>query len=68
MNLYDLKAKSVKKKWKDRSFAAGANREEMEKGAEELGIELWEHVTNVIQAMDAIADELDLAGSPEKDQ
>ncbi len=66
--LYDLKAKSVKKKWKDRSFAAGANREEMEKGAEELGIELWEHVTNVIQAMDAIADELDLAGSPEKDQ
>ncbi|MBG0786491.1 MAG: HDIG domain-containing protein [Anaerolineaceae bacterium] len=66
--LYDLKAKSVKKKWKDRSFAAGANREEMEKGAEELGIELWEHVTNVIQAMDAIADDLDLAGSPEKDQ
>ncbi|QRN84325.1 HDIG domain-containing protein [Chloroflexota bacterium] len=66
--LYDLKAKSVKKKWKDHSFAAGANREEMEKGAEELGIELWEHVSNVIQAMDAIADDLDLAGSQEKDQ
>jgi putative nucleotidyltransferase with HDIG domain len=45
--LYDLKPKSVKKKWKDRSFAAGANREEMEQGAQELGIELWEHVGNV---------------------
>lgn len=66
--LYDLKVKSVKKKWKDKSFAAGANREEMEQGAEELGIDLWEHVGNVIQAMDAIAGDLDLAGSPEKDQ
>ena len=65
--LYDLKAKSVKKKWKDKSFAAGANREEMEQGAEALGIELWEHVSNVIEAMNAIADDLDLAGSPEKD-
>ena len=66
--LYDLKVKSVKKKWKDKSFAAGASREEMEQGAEELGIDLWEHVGNVIQAMDAIAEDLDLAGSPEKDQ
>lgn len=66
--LYDLKPKSVKNKWKDRSFAAGANREEMVQGAEELGIELWEHVANVIEAMNAIADDLDLAGSPEKEQ
>ena len=65
--LYDLKPKSVKKKWKDRSFAAGANREEMEQGAQELGIELWEHVGNVIEAMNNIAADLDLAGSPEKD-
>lgn len=64
--LYDLKPKSVKKKWKDHSFAAGANREEMERGAEELGIELWEHVGNVITAMNAVAADLDLAGSPEK--
>jgi predicted hydrolase (HD superfamily) len=61
--LYDLKAKSVKKKWKDKSFAAGANREEMERGAVELGVELWEHVTNVISAMNMIAEDLDLAGS-----
>ncbi|MCB2209743.1 HDIG domain-containing protein [bacterium] len=64
--LYDLKVKSVKKKWKDKSFAAGANRQEMEQGAEELGIELWEHVGNVIKAMDAVADDLGLAGSPEE--
>jgi len=62
--LYDLKPKSVKKKWKDKSFAAGANREEMEQGAAELGIELWEHVGNVIQAMNTIAEDLDLSGSP----
>lgn len=60
--LYDLKVKSVKKKWKDKSFAAGADREEMEKGAEEFGVELWEHVANVIEAMNEIAESLDLAG------
>ena len=62
--LYDLKPKSVKKKWKDKSFAAGANRGEMEMGADELGIDLWEHVGNVIQAMNGIAEDLGLAGSP----
>lgn len=65
--LYDLKPKSVKNKWKDKSFAAGANREEIEQGAEELGIDLWEHVANVIKAMDSIAEELDLAGIPQDD-
>ena len=62
--LYDLKPKSVKNKWKDRSFAAGANREEIEQGAAQLGVPLWEHVANVIEAMNGIAEELDLAGSP----
>lgn len=66
--LYDLKPKSVKKKWKDKSFAAGANREEMEQGAEELGVELWEHVGNVIQAMNLIAEDLDLAGSNKNEE
>ena len=60
--LYDLKPKSVKNKWKDKSFAAGANREEMAQGAKELGIDLWEHVANVIQAMNSIAEDLGLAG------
>jgi len=60
--LYDLKPKSVKKKWKDKSFAAGASREEIEQGAEEFEVDLWEHTANVIQAMNEIADELGLAG------
>jgi len=67
-SLEDLKPKSVKKKWKDRSFAAGANREEIEQGAAELGVDLWEHVANVIQAMNLIAEDLDLAGSPQVDR
>jgi putative nucleotidyltransferase with HDIG domain len=57
-SLDDLKVKSVKKKWKDRSFAAGANREEIAQAAQEFGVELWEHVGNVIQAMRSIGPEL----------
>jgi putative nucleotidyltransferase with HDIG domain len=60
-SLADLQVKSVKKKWKDKSFAAGANREEIAQGAEEFGIELWEHVGNVIEAMREVAPELGLA-------
>ena len=62
-SLYDLTASSVKKKWKDRAFAAGANREEIAKGAEEIGIELWQHVDNVILAMRMIAPQIGLEGN-----
>ena len=62
-SLYDLEASSVKKKWKDRAFAAGANREEIACSAEEFGVELWEHVQNVIVALRAIAPQLGLAGN-----
>jgi putative nucleotidyltransferase with HDIG domain len=61
-SLSDLEASSVKKKWKDRAFAAGANRDEIAKSAQEFNIELWEHVGNVILAMRTIAPELGLAG------
>jgi putative nucleotidyltransferase with HDIG domain len=61
-SLEDLQVKSVKKKWKDKSFAAGANRAEIEQGAAEFGIDLWEHVGNVIEAMRRIAPDLGLAG------
>jgi putative nucleotidyltransferase with HDIG domain len=57
-SLSDLKVKSVKKKWKDRSFAAGANRQEIETATQEFGVELWEHVENVIEAMRLIAPDL----------
>lgn len=63
-SLYDLKVKSVKKKWKDRAFAAGANRAEIEDAVQDFGIELWEHVANVIEAMRRIAPDLGLAGQP----
>lgn len=59
-SLSDLEVSSVKKKWKDRAFAAGANREEIEKATRELGVELWEHVGNVIVAMRRIAPSLNL--------
>jgi len=59
-SLHDLKVKSVKKKWKDKSFAAGADREEIALGAQEFGVELWEHVGNVIEAMRRIAPALGL--------
>lgn len=61
-SLSDLEASSVKKKWKDRAFAAGANRDEIAKASQEFDIELWEHVGNVILAMRTIAPELGLAG------
>jgi predicted hydrolase (HD superfamily) len=61
-SLYDLTSASVKKKWKDRAFAAGANREEIEASARDFGIDLWEHTDNVILAMRRIAPELGLAG------
>lgn len=62
-SLYDLTASSVKKKWKDRAFAAGANREEIARAAEEFGVELWTHVDHVILAMRRIAPELGLEGN-----
>ena len=54
-SLMDLDASSVKKKWKDRAFAAGVHREDIEKGVAELGIGLWDHVANVIEAMRRIS-------------
>ena len=62
-SLYDLEASSVKKKWKDKAFAAGTDRSEMEQAAQVLGVDLWEHVGNVILAMRKIAPELDLVGN-----
>ena len=59
-SLMDLEVGSIKKKWKDKAFAAGANRGEMERGAAELGVDLWEHVGNVIQAMRPISELLGL--------
>ena len=67
-SLMDLKAKSVKKKWKDKAFAAGANRDVIQKGAEMLGMELYELITDVIMGMREVADELGLRGNIEAEQ
>jgi putative nucleotidyltransferase with HDIG domain len=61
-SIHDVKVKSVKKKWKDKSFAAGVNRADVEEGAADLGVELNEHIAVVLQAMQGVADELGLAG------
>jgi len=56
----DLEAKSVMKKWKDKSFAAGVNRSVIEKGTVMLGVELRDLVTDVIMGMREIADRIGL--------
>jgi len=55
-----LEPKSVRKKLKQPSFAAGVHRDEVYRGAEELGIELDEHIRNVVAALQPIAPELGL--------
>ncbi len=62
-SLYDLTASAVKKKWKDKAFAAGANRDEISRATAEFGLELWGHTDNVILAMRKIAPMLGLEGN-----
>ena len=59
--LEGLKAKSVRKKMKQKSFAASVNREDITSGAEELGVDLNEHINFVVAALRERADALDLA-------
>ena len=61
--LEGLEPKSVRKKLKQPSFAAGVHRDEVYRGAEELGIELDEHIRNVVVALQPIAGELGLRTS-----
>ena len=61
-SVMDLKAKSVKKKWKDKRFAAGVDRTIIEKGAAMLEVELSELITDTIMGMREVADEIGLRG------
>jgi len=62
-SLAEVEAKSVRKKMKDKAFARSVSREDITQGAEELGIELEEHIAFCIEAMKSIAGELGLAGA-----
>ena len=62
-NIRDVKVSSVRKKWKDKRFAAGVNRQDIEAGAEELGVPLRDHIAIVLESMQSIAEELGLAGN-----
>lgn len=61
-DIREVTVESVQKKWKDRRFAAGADRETIEAGAAEIGVGLWEHVGVVLEAMQGIAAALELDG------
>ncbi len=61
-SVLDLKAKSVKKKWKDKRFAAGVNRAIIEKGVQMLDMELSDLITDTIMGMRGVAEEIGLKG------
>jgi putative nucleotidyltransferase with HDIG domain len=61
-SLYDVRVRSVRKKWRDGRFAAAVDRGEIESAAADLGIELWEHVGNVLASMQRVAGALGLEG------
>jgi predicted hydrolase (HD superfamily) len=62
-SVLDLEARSVIKRMKDKAFARAVPREDLRKGAEELGLSLDEHITNVIGFLRDRADDLGLRGS-----
>jgi putative nucleotidyltransferase with HDIG domain len=61
-SVLDVKTKSVKKKWKDKRFAAGVDRSIIENGAQMLGVELTDLITDTIMGMREVADEIGLLG------
>ncbi|MDQ3998487.1 MAG: HD domain-containing protein [Gemmatimonadota bacterium] len=63
-SVHEVDARSVRKKMKDKAFARGVNRDDVIVGAQELGVDLDEHVQFVIEAMKAVAPQIGLAGTP----
>lgn len=61
-SVLDLPVKSVRKKWKDKAFAAGVNRAVIEKGAEMLGVDLADLIADTIEGMASVAEEIGLKG------
>lgn len=63
-SVLDMEASSVKKKWKDKRFAAGVDRSIIEKGAAMLGMELPALITETILGMRTVAEDIGLKGTP----
>ena len=61
-SVHEVEAKSVRKKMKDKAFARGVSREDVITGAEELGVELEDHIAFVIGAMQSVAEDIGLGG------
>jgi putative nucleotidyltransferase with HDIG domain len=66
-SVHDVDARSVRKKMKDKAFARGVSREDVIRGAEELGVDLDEHIAFVIGAMQARAAAIGLEGNVTSD-
>jgi putative nucleotidyltransferase with HDIG domain len=62
-SVLDLKPKSVKKKWKDKRFAAGVDRSIIEKGAEMLGVQVSDLIIDTIRGMQEVAEQIGLKGN-----
>jgi len=62
-SIFDVEPSSVRKKMKDKAFARSVNRQDIVKGADELGVDLNAHIGEVIKAMQSVADELGLRGT-----
>ena len=62
-SIIDVKVKSVKKKWKDKRFAAGVDRSIIEKGAQKLGVEVSDLIADTIAGMQEVAEEIGLKGA-----
>ena len=63
-SVMDMEARSVRKKWTDKRFAAGVDRTVIEKGAAMLGVELSDLITDTIMGMREVAEEIGLKGNP----
>jgi len=65
-SVLDMKVKSVRKKWKDKRFAAGVNRKVIEQGAKMLNMEISGVIQDTIMGMSQVAEEIGLKGTPEQ--
>lgn len=63
-SIFEVEPFSVRRKMKDKAFARSVNREDIIRGAAELGVELDQHIAFCIEAMKTVADELGLRGRP----